>query len=202
MQQNSRCRLWVHGHETINHTSKCSNLTQKKYKTRHDWEGKIIHWELCQKLKFDHMNKWYMYNPESVLENETQTPLGFWDTNGSPNLGQTTRPCNNKQQKRTCRTVDFAVLVDHRVKLKESKKKDKYLDFARKLKKLWSMKVMVVAIGALGTVTKGLVKGQEDLEIRGWVETHSNYRITEISQNSEKNLGDLRSLKLQWETIG
>ena len=26
-------------------------------------------------------------------------------------------------------------------------------------------------IGALGTVTKGLIKGLEDLEIRGWVET-------------------------------
>ena len=29
----------------------------------------------------------------------TQTPLGFSDTNGSPNLGQTTRPYD-KQQKR------------------------------------------------------------------------------------------------------
>ena len=35
---------------------------------------------------------------------------------------------------RTCRIVDFAVLADHRVKLKESKKKDKYLDLAWELK--------------------------------------------------------------------
>ena len=35
------------------------------------------------------------------------------------------------------------------------------------------MKVTVIRIvvGALGTVTKGLVKGLEDLEIRGLVET-------------------------------
>ena len=35
------------------------------------------------------------------------------------------------------------------------------------------MKVMVIAIvtGALGTDTKGLAKGQEDLEIRGGEET-------------------------------
>ena len=35
--------------------------------------------------------------------------------------------------------------------LKESKKKDKYLDLTRELKKLWNMKVMVmpIVIGAL-----------------------------------------------------
>ena len=31
--------------------------------------------------------------------------------------------------------MDFAVLADHRVKLKKSEKKDKYLDFAWELKK-------------------------------------------------------------------
>ena len=33
--------------ETINHIiSECSKLAQKKYKTRHDWEDKVIYWEL------------------------------------------------------------------------------------------------------------------------------------------------------------
>ena len=36
---------------------------------------------------------------------------------------------------RTCKMVDFAVPGDHRVKLKENEKKDKYLDLVRKLKK-------------------------------------------------------------------
>ena len=31
--------------------------------------------------------------------------------------------------------MDFAVPADHRLKLKESEKKDKYLDLARELKK-------------------------------------------------------------------
>ena len=68
--------------------------------------------------------------------------------------------------------VDFAVPADHRVNLKESEKKDKYLDLARELKKLWNMKVTIIliVIGALSTVTKGLVLGLEDLEIRGRVE--------------------------------
>ena len=57
-------------------------------------------------------------------ECDAQTPQGFWDTNGQPNLGQTTRPCNNHQQKeRTCRIVDLSILADYRVKLKESEKK-------------------------------------------------------------------------------
>ena len=66
-----------------------------------------------------------MHNPTSVLENDTQARLGFWYTNGSPNLGQATRPYNNSQKKWTCKIVDFAVPVDDRVKLKKSEKKDK-----------------------------------------------------------------------------
>ena len=57
--------------------SECDKLAQKEYKTRHNWVGKVIHWELCQKLKFDHMTKWYLHNPESVPENETRKLV--WD---------------------------------------------------------------------------------------------------------------------------
>ena len=68
--------------------------------------------------------------------------------------------------------VDFAVPVDHN-KIEKSQKKDKYLLLARELKKLWNMKVTVIPIGfgALGTVTKCLVRGLEDLEITERVET-------------------------------
>ena len=38
-------------------------------------------------------------------------------------------------KKRTCRIEDFTVPADHRVKLKESEKRDKYFDLARELKK-------------------------------------------------------------------
>ena len=38
-----------------------------------------------------------------------------------------------KKKKRTCRLVDFAVPADNRVKIKESEKRDKYLDHAREL---------------------------------------------------------------------
>ena len=57
--------------------------------------------------------------------------------------------------------VDFAVPASHRTKLKECENKDKYLDLARDLKKLWDMRVMIVpiVIGCFGTVTKGFLKG-------------------------------------------
>ena len=69
--------------------------------------------------------------------------------------------------------MDFAVPIDHRVKLKESEKKDKYLDHSREQKKLWNMNVTVTSVvtGALDMVTKGLALGLEDLEIRGRVKT-------------------------------
>ena len=57
------------------------------------------------------------------------------NTNGSPNLGQKTRPYSNQQKKRICKIVNFAVPADHRIKLKECEKKNKYLDFAREFKK-------------------------------------------------------------------
>ena len=39
------------------------------------------------------------------------------------------------KKKRTCKIVDFAILVDSKIKLKACEKKDKYLDLARELKK-------------------------------------------------------------------
>ena len=54
--------------------TKCSKLAQE-YKTRYDWAGKVIHWELCKKFKFDRTKKWYMHNPASVLENDTHKLL-------------------------------------------------------------------------------------------------------------------------------
>ena len=62
--------------------------------------------------------------------------------------------------------MDFAILADHRVKLKESEKRYKYQDLARELKKTTTMKLMAIPIvtGAFGSVTKGLAQRLEDLE--------------------------------------
>ena len=77
-QQSSECRLCGDRDETMNHIiSECYNLAHKEYKTRHNWEGKVIHWEMYMKLKFDHTNKWYKHNPGFVHVNDTLRLL--WD---------------------------------------------------------------------------------------------------------------------------
>ena len=59
-----------------------------------------------------------------------------------------------KKKKKTCKIVDFAVLADHKIKLPECEKKDKYLDFPREWKNLWNIQVTIIpiVIGAFGTV--------------------------------------------------
>ena len=61
-----------------------------------------------------------------------------------------------------------------------------------------------IGIGAFGTVTKGLLKGLEDLEVGGRVETIQTtafLRTARIPRSVLENWGDLLSLKLQWKTI-
>ena len=77
-QQNSKCRLCSDRDKTINHIiSEYTKWAQREYKTRHDWVGQVMHWEICKEFKFDHVNKWYMYNLAPVLENDTHKLL--WD---------------------------------------------------------------------------------------------------------------------------
>ena len=130
---------------------------QKECKTRHEGAVKMILRELCKKLKFHHIGKGYMHKPEWILENEMHKILWKIQTDWK------TRLRIIKQNKRTYHLVGLSIPTDHWVKIKESKKVDKYLDFVRELKKLWNMKVTVIPIvvGALGMVPKGLEKSLE-----------------------------------------
>ena len=90
--------------------------------------------------------------------------------------------------------MNFAVPADHRLKRKEGEKGDKYLDLGWDLKKLWNMKVTVLlnvirALGSyqrIGTGIGGLVNKRASGD-------HPNYSIAEISKNTKKNPGDLRT---------
>ena len=173
-QQNSKGRLCFDRDETINHLiSECSRLAKNEYKARHDWVGRVIHWKMCRKFQFDQTNKWYMHNPAPFLENDSHKLL--WDFNIQTDLLIPARRPDLIiiKKKRICKIINCAVPADHRINLKESEKKDTYLDLARELKKLWNMKVTIVpiVIGALGTITKGSLKGLEDLEVGERVET-------------------------------
>ena len=113
---------------------------------------------------------------------------------------------NNNKKREFVKLSTLLSPADHGINLKESEKKDKYLDLARELKKLWNMKVTIVpiVIGALGTISKELLKGLEDLEVGGRVETIQTtalLRTTRILRRVLETWGDLLSLKLQWKTI-
>ena len=136
-------------------------------------------------------------NPAPVLENDTHKLQ--WDFNiHTDHLIPVRRPGNTifNKKKRICKIIDFAVPADHRINLKECEKKNMYLDLGRKLKRPWNMKVTIVpiVIGAFGTISKGLLKGLEDLEIDGWGETIQMTSITENGHNPETGRGDLSRL--------
>ena len=148
-----------------------------------------------------------MQNPAPIQEKDTHKLL--WDFNiQTDHLILARRPdliILNKK-KIICKIVDFAVPADRRINLKECEKKDKYLDLARELRKLWNMKVTIVpiVIGAFGWITKGLLKGVEDLEVGGRVETiqmTALLRTARILRWVLETWGDLLSHRLQWKTI-
>ena len=115
--------------------------------------------------------------PSSCPEGwRTQTPMGLWNTNRSPNLGKKTTPHNNqkKKKKRTCKIVAFAVSADHRIKLKENEKKDECLDLARELKRnytIWRWRLYQSSLVHSVQKLKGLLKRLEDWEIGRRAET-------------------------------
>ena len=74
------------------------------------------------------------------------------------------------------------------VKLKKTEKRDKYHDLARELKKLWSITLtaILIVIGALGKISKGLV---EDLERRGRLETIQTTALLILEEEESWRLG-------------
>ena len=148
-----------------------------------------------------------MHIPIPVLENGTHKLLWDFDIH-TDHLISARRPdfiIINKK-KRNWKIFDFAVPANNKIKLKECEKKDKYFDLARELKKLWNMKVTIlpIVIGAFGTITKGLLKGLDDLDVGGLVETiqmTALMRTDRILKRVLQTWGDLLPLKLQWKTI-
>ena len=133
-----------------------------------------------------------MHNPESVLENETHDLI--WDFEiKMDNQISVRRPdfVIVNWKKKTCLIVDFVVPAGLRVRLKGSKKRDKYLDLAKELKKkkLWNMLVIVMPVinSALWTIRKELIKGLESLEIRGQEKRPGDLRRLAVTQTSVKD---------------
>ena len=99
-----------------------------------------------------------------------------------------------KKKERIFKTVDFAVPAEHRIKLKECEKKDKYFNIARESENCY-MKVIIIPIeiGAFSTVTKGSLKGPVDLMVGGRLKTRQTtelLRTTRILRRVVQTWGD------------
>ena len=146
-----------------------------------------------------------MHNQESVPENETNKIL--WDFEIQTDHLISARRQNHvivykkkkaKTKREPAEKWNLALWDDHRIKLKEVEKRVKYQDIARELKKLWNMKVTVIpfVIGVLSTVTKRLIQGLKDLEIRGRLETINITTFLRSTRRVQGTWGGLLSLKL------
>ena len=99
-----------------------------------------------------------MNKPEPVLENDTHKLLWDFDIQTDhrisarwPDLIIINKKKKKKKKKRKKKKVNrqncgFSIPADHWIKLKESEKKNKYLDLAWELKKLRIMKVTFIPI--------------------------------------------------------
>ena len=69
---------------------------------------------------------------------------------------------------RTCIIVDIAVPGDSRISHKEKEKVEKYQDMKREIKEMWNLRnvvVVLVILGALGSITKKLGEWIKKLDI-------------------------------------
>ena len=122
--------------------------------------GKVIHWELCKKLKCDDTTKSYMHKQGSVIENETYKIL--WDFEiEMDHVILARRPDLVLKRENLLNSGLYRSSGPQREnQRKKKKKKDKYLDLARELRKLWNteMTVIPIVIRTLGTVLKRVKK--------------------------------------------
>ena len=111
----------------------------------------------------------------------------------SSNLSQATRNNDSQKKKRTSWIVNFAVPTDHRVKWKESGKRDKYLDLAGEQKTMeHEGNGDTSSNWCTWNNPKRIGKGAGRLGKKGTSEDHPDYSIIKIRQNTEKSPGDLR----------
>ena len=133
------------------------------------WVGKMMHWEMSKKFRFSRMNKWYIHNKATVLENDTHKLLWDFDIK-TGHVISARRPDFILTKKGR---VDFPSRLMTESNLKNVKRRIGTSTLLRNCTKLWNMKetIVLIIISAYCSVSKGLIKGLEDLEVGEWVET-------------------------------
>ena len=192
--------------QSITYTVKESIKTEREYTIKQERTGKVIHWELCKKFKFEYTTKSYMNHPESVLKKwDAKKSFRFCDTNRLSNLVQTNSDSQHKIKENLQNSGLVCTCWPHG-KTERKRKDSKYTELAREQKKLWNMILMMIpiVIDAFGTVNKRLIKRLEVLEIRRQIETMQTTALLKsprILRRVLQTWRDLPSLRLPWKTI-
>ena len=141
-----------------------------------------------------------------------QNFLGFWDANKLLNPSQEIRLSDNQQKKkkkdkkkkkekkekkkrnkRTRRRADFGVSVDYGVKIQENEKRDKYLDL-ESTKESHKHDGDTNYYWCTWNDPQRLGKGAWRVGNRRTSRDHLSNSFVKIGQNTEKSLGDLKTL--------
>ena len=161
---NDKCRMCGDYVETVGHlVSACKKMAQTDYRRRHDRMGLRVYWEVCGRLGLTRSAKWYEETPDPVRRRKDGLTEVWWDqTVSTPTKFDANRPDMVVIDRETKRwfMVDFSVPCDANVAKKEKEKIDKYKDLATEVARMNAVKVEVVplVVGALGVVSKDLVK--------------------------------------------
>ena len=150
--------MWEKSWKCATHNKRIWKIGSKRIqKATHNSVSKKVHWDICKKNGLQHSEKWYEHAPEGAVENEEIKVL--WDTNiQCDNLIEPRRPdpvvIDKKEQKGII--IDIAVPPDVIVEEKEKEKVEKYQDLKKEIRKLWKLRnagIVLVVIGALGSVS-------------------------------------------------
>ena len=141
---------------------------------RHDNVAKILHWKLCEKWGFNKAEKWYIHQPDKVLESKNCNILWVCPMQTVETL-EYNRPditvIENKSKK--CILIYPACPFDTSIEKKEEEKCTNYSELKYEIAKIWKtrkVEVIPVVIGALGRVTKHFEKWIEKLHLELTIE--------------------------------
>ena len=151
-----------------------SKLAQREYKRRHDNVVRMVNWKLFENFNFEKSEKWYLQNPQIVTENVNQ--ILIWDMNiQCDNVIAERKPdffIANKMEK-TAVIMDAAITLDKRI-LTRKWKIEKYQNIRGEIQRLWNLKeftVLLLVLGALGSVTKNIEISVHKIRIKIYLPT-------------------------------
>ena len=165
--------------DTVRHLSSgCTKLSKGPYKRRHDRIGLGVCWELCWQNGIGCSVNWFEEVSDTVWRSEDGQFKIWWDRpiettvkldHSRPNV------ILINQQDNEWTIVEFSVLWDKNMLLKEEKKITRYIPLAKEIRKVHgvSTKIVLIILGSFGTVTNQL---KADLAVLGMETILGEYR--------------------------